>query len=717
MNFRINFKRIRHAFFSAFGIITLLVIAMGVVLYAFLYRINTYHHFKGQVKELSQINGEVTNLEGIILIKDAKNIHFLKTGESPSVNQYERKNRKIRTLLKNLEQNSLSQNIKIQKDLEVLKKQYTSYNRVFSELKGKIQYRGFKDVGLEGKMRKAAHQLEAMDSLYQPILLNLRRYEKDFFNRRQLVYVDKVKHISSELIQYHKDSLSEEKANLIEAATLAYLRNFNEIVKLEKSIGLKDSQGLKAKLAKANQELKASLSKVDYLITQRINNRAERTTAGILYFLIFLIIVSTIIGIYISWDISSPIISLNRITKSVTKGLKNQDTLLEKKVFNRRDEIGSLAKNFKYMLVRLKNTIQQADEKTQKLEDFAEKEKLRTWHAEGLGIFGEIFKKHHDNLEAQAFEIISELVKYTKSNQGGLFVIVENEEGYYLELKGCYAYERKKYQQKRIDYGEGLVGAVWREEETKLIEDIPEDYIFISSGLGKAKPKCLLIVPIKSEDEIVGVIELVSFTNYEKHEIEFIEGVAERVGSALIASTANEKTKEYLAISERVAEKSQEKEAELQKQVDFYQKWVKEFEQDLNNVSEESQIYQSIVGKVFGGMILTDESFNVTKVNAYVTKKFGYKREDLVGKPLANLIELERSNIIDLKDRKFKINLSSFQNKVSGKLIDKKGKIYPIESISGKLQLDIKTFYVFLINDLENTQSGETKERKLKVAS
>jgi methyl-accepting chemotaxis protein len=181
----------------------------------------------------------------------------------------------------------------------------------------------------------------------------------------------------------------------------------------------------------------------------------------------------------------------------------------------------------------------------EKLKRVSEEDKIRNWAAEGMAKVGEILRSQTDN-EQQLFDrLIKFIVNYSDSIQGGLF-LASDKDDQTIHLAACYAYDRKKHIQKTILAGEGLVGQVYLEKMTCYLLDVPNNYVTITSGLGDSNPSAILIVPMKIEEKVIGIIELASFKAMQKHQIEFVEKLADSVASAIASVRTNEKTKQLL---------------------------------------------------------------------------------------------------------------------------------------------------------------------------
>jgi len=222
-----------------------------------------------------------------------------------------------------------------------------------------------------------------------------------------------------------------------------------------------------------------------------------------------------------------------------------------------------------HSLINMRNNLKKAAEEEEKRK---KEDAQRTWTAQGLAKFGDLLRQNNDNMEELSYSIISNLVKYLDANQGGLFIVNdEDQKDVFVELTACYAYDRRKFMEKRIEIGEGLVGRCIQEGETIYMTDVPKDYINITSGLGSENPSCLIIVPLKLNDQIYGVIEIASFKVFEPYQVEFIEKVGESIASTISSVKINIRTTALLEQTRQQAEEMAAQEEEMRQNIEELQ--------------------------------------------------------------------------------------------------------------------------------------------------
>lgn len=190
----------------------------------------------------------------------------------------------------------------------------------------------------------------------------------------------------------------------------------------------------------------------------------------------------------------------------------------------------------------------------------------RNWISDGLAKFSEILRENND-FEKLTSSIISELVKYVKANQGGLFVLEDGVESN-LQLVASYAYDRRKYIKRTIALNEGLVGQCYLEKSRIYLTDVPSNYVYITSGVGKATPRCVLIVPLLVNEKVEGVIEIASFQKFEEHEIAFVEKIAESIASTLSNIKINIQTAKLLSETQEQSEQMRSQEEEMRQNLE-----------------------------------------------------------------------------------------------------------------------------------------------------
>ncbi len=285
-----------------------------------------------------------------------------------------------------------------------------------------------------------------------------------------------------------------------------------------------------------------------------------------------------------------------------------------------RDENDDLGSALSQLRENLKNN--KKDEEQRRIE-----EEQRTWVTNGVAQFAEILRRNNDNMEELSYNIIRYLVDYMKINQAGFFILNTDDSGNkYFELTGFVAFDRKKFTDKKIMWGEGLIGRCGLEKETIYITDLPDNYISVTSGLGESNPRSLLLVPLKANEEVFGVIEMASFQPFHEYEISFVEKTAESIAITISNVRTNIQTSKLLRETQIQAEKMAQQEEELRQNLEEMQATQEE--------SERTGIeMKGIIEAINHGSISCEFEIDGTiiSVNANVLKTFGYRPEEIEG--------------------------------------------------------------------------------------
>lgn len=214
-------------------------------------------------------------------------------------------------------------------------------------------------------------------------------------------------------------------------------------------------------------------------------------------------------------------------------------------------------------------------------------DEMRIWETEGLANFAGIVRKHQHDVKTLSGRLVTELVKYLKAQVGAMFVVNdENDNDIFMELKATYAYDRLKYFEKKILPGQGLVGQCYQEGKYVYMRNVPEEFVTIKSALGDTPPTSILIVPLKVNDEIAGVIELASLNEFSQEEIDFLHKLGETIAAAIKSVQTNEQTRSLLEKSQQQAEEMRAQEEEMRQNMEELQATQEQMERKNKEVED-----------------------------------------------------------------------------------------------------------------------------------
>jgi len=142
-------------------------------------------------------------------------------------------------------------------------------------------------------------------------------------------------------------------------------------------------------------------------------------------------------------------------------------------------------------------------------------------------------------------------------------VYVRQEHGGLLRVASYGFSRQQELQEQSIYSGEGVVGQAAEQEKLIRLDDVPLDYFKVSSGLGEGSPRSVLVVPTSNDDNVNGVIELGFLRTLTPRDIEFMELIADNVGTSIEAARYRQRLQEVLAETQQLNEELQVQQEEL----------------------------------------------------------------------------------------------------------------------------------------------------------
>ncbi|NJK94426.1 MAG: PAS domain S-box protein [Bacteroidales bacterium] len=286
-----------------------------------------------------------------------------------------------------------------------------------------------------------------------------------------------------------------------------------------------------------------------------------------------------------------------------------------------------------------------------------QKEAEQSWIAAGKEQISAILR-NYNKIDILSYEVIVNLIKYSNSVQGAIYLF--DEEKQVLNNIATYAFNRKKYLSQEFKIGQGLIGQCAYEMDIIYRTEIPDDYVSITSGiLGDKKPQSLLILPLISDDKLMGVMEF-AFLLEEIPEItvQFLKELGEIIARTIFNLGVNQKTERLLEESRQMTQELQENEEQLRQSAEEMratqeelQKSNEQLETQIHEVENAQKRIHSLLENASEIISIYNEKLELIYISPSVNSILGFTSDEMMkGKDMDRLTrkgEAEMKNMFN----------------------------------------------------------------------
>ena len=329
------------------------------------------------------------------------------------------------------------------------------------------------------------------------------------------------------------------------------------------------------------------LSEINVALAEIAKKQGDDTFAGATTFMavtsVAALLLALVIGLVLTRSMANPLVAITRVAQQVASG----DLSAEVPTEQRTDEIGVLAKAFREMLENLRSTTMDLSEGKRLEKQLQDQDWMKT----GIVRLGEVMSGDPD-LTTIANRAISEISTYLGAQVGVMYMVQEGT-GDSLSLMGSYAYSKRKNLSNVFKLGEGLVGQAALEKKQILIQNVPEDYVKVVSGLGERVPRYICVTPFLFEGNTRGVVEIGTLNEMTDLEMEYLNQVMPALAMSVQSSEDRSAVARLLSKSQALSEELQAQQEELRVSNEELQKQtnsLKVSEEELQAQQEELRV-------------------------------------------------------------------------------------------------------------------------------
>ncbi|MBX3101420.1 MAG: GAF domain-containing protein [Bacteroidetes bacterium] len=219
------------------------------------------------------------------------------------------------------------------------------------------------------------------------------------------------------------------------------------------------------------------------------------------------------------------------------------------------------------------------------------------WHQATFVSLTDVVRRHRQ-VQPLAQDLLSQTVRQMKLAQGVIFLRPSLTDPR-LEPVATFAMGQEADLAGHLNQTNSFLSQIARDGKAIYLEDLPQGFAAIRSGLGEAIPASLLLCPIRFEGTLIGVWEVAGFQPIPHSHRELLEEVADKSASTLYNLLQTDHTAQLLAESQTLTEELQhrtqaiqEAEQRLRQMNERLEENVKARTAELEHAMEELQTTQ-----------------------------------------------------------------------------------------------------------------------------
>ncbi|AYB31752.1 PAS domain S-box protein [Chryseolinea soli] len=401
----------------------------------------------------------------------------------------------------------------------------------------------------------------------------------------------------------------------------------------------------------------ALLVKID---KEEADGQASDLTALFVYAALCILALSTLLAMMFSRSLTRPLYGMRN-----TLGLVAQGVLPESSGEKSGDEFGQMSTKVDELVQALKNSADFAQRIGEGKYDTAFKpasdndilgmslinmrnnlienerrDKERNWIVRGVAEISEILRMH-DSTDELGEDVIKFILAKIGAIQGAFYIVNDDDPKHpVIEIRASHAYSRKKYLKGKFKFAEGLVGQAAAEKDTILRTEIPSEYVTITSGiLGDQRPRCILIVPLITNEEVYGVLEFAGFQKFDPSQVNFVKELSLILARTIFNIKVNERTRKLLAESQEMSNELKEKQEvlrqnaeEMQATQEELQRSNQKLEEQIEEVNRTQSRMQLLLENASEVITIYEEDESIRYISPSVESILGYGQKEMIGR-------------------------------------------------------------------------------------